>query len=381
MIYLDHHASTTVRPEALERLLASLSEGPGNPHVDTHRAGAGKSRQLECAREAIAKTSGFLPGDVIVTSGATESNNLIVAGLASALREQGRPGIVTLSTEHKCILEAVHRERAAGSELHELPVDSHGYAVVPEDLDWDRVGLLCVMGANNEIGTISALPVSIVDQARSRGVLAHCDAAQLPGRVPLRALLARFDSVSLSGHKFGAPTGIGVLIARRSVRLRLQPHHVGGGQQAGLRSGTVPVALATSFAAALAAADGRVGEDGPRLRRLAEQFCSELESRDVAFVLRGPALQERLPGNLNITFTGVDAMALSFNLREKVAFSLGAACQTKEILPSHVLVAIGLSEVDVEQTVRFGFGWDNTDDEVSKAAAMVAAAVTELRQI
>lgn len=381
MIYLDHHASTTVLPEALSEFVRVTQDGSGNPHVDTHAAGAEKARLVERARALIADVSGFSPQDVIFTSGATEANNLIVSGLYPSLSRVGRATIAHPKTEHKCILEAVNAQVRRGACGLTFEVDKNGVTVVPEDTDWSQVGLLSVMCANNEIGTLNTIASEAIRQARNEGVVLHTDATQLIGRIPAKSVLANFDAVSLSAHKFGGIQGVGVLLANRFVRSRLEPLQVGGGQQGGIRSGTVPVALVHAMATALSVADARAKHEGPRLRALAETFLYQLGGADTEFILRGPSIADRLPGNLSITFPGVDSMALALMLREQIAFSLGAACQTRASTPSHVLRAIGVPDEEIEQTVRIGFGWSSTEQDAVVAARLISGAVASLRNL
>lgn len=378
MIYLDHHASTAVRPESLEAFTDAVRQPPGNPHVDTHWAGAAMAKAAQRARERISESTGFDANDVVVTSGATEANNLVIAGLAGSLRSNGRPVIVAPSTEHKCILEAGRREADRGSRFVELEVTSEGKIKAADHLNWEAVGLLSAMSANNEIGTLETAAPSIIQTARRMGVIVHSDAAQLLGRVPARSTFAEFDAISLSGHKFGAPPGVGVLLLRRAVRHQMLPQMLGGGQQMGLRSGTVSVPLLAAFAAALENAEACALSEGGRMRALSRDFCATLRDLGVTFVLRGPSIDERLPGNLSLSFPGVNAMALALSLRDQVAFSLGAACQTRAIEPSHVLSAIGLADDEVAETIRIGFGWTSTAQEARDAARQIADSVTAL---
>jgi cysteine desulfurase len=237
------------------------------------------------------------------------------------------------------------------------------------------------MAANNEIGTLDPVSDEALQRARSAGVLLHSDATQLIGRLPARQALSRFDAVSLSAHKFGGLQGVGVLLARRAVRAKMVPVQLGGGQQNGLRSGTVPAALVHAMGVAIAIAEANAETEQRRLRKLTQLFIEELSRSGTSFVVRGPALEERLPGNLNLTFPGVDAMALALTLRGDIAFSLGAACQTRSPQPSHVLRALGMSDEEIEHTARLGFGWNSTEQDAVNAARMFSAAVQRLRTL
>jgi cysteine desulfurase len=318
---------------------------------------------------------------VIFTSGATEANNLLIAGISPEMRKRGRPKLIAPATEHKCVLESARNQTKFGSEFTELPVDKWGNVSLPTDFDFSKVGLMSCMAANNEIGSLSAINTRAFAAAKSAGVLLHTDAAQLIGRKPCREILAHFDAVSLSAHKLGGIPGIGALLIKRPWRLALEPTIHGGGQQGGLRSGTLPVPLAYSFAIAAKTAEARSHDEENRLEQLCRIFLNRLEQNKTAYTLRGPGLHERLPGNLNITFHGVDAMALAVTLEGEVSFSLGAACQTRSFIPSHVLQAIGLNNDEISETIRIGFGWTSTEDEALTAANIFSGAVLNLSKL
>ncbi len=378
-IYMDHHATTPVDARVLERMLPYFTEKFGNAASRSHPYGWEAEAAVEAARERVAQLIGAQPQEIVWTSGATEANNLALLGV---LETSPAPGhLVTQATEHKAVLDVARIWEKRGGKLTVLPVDRTG-RIDPEALAaalTPETRLVSIMAANNEIGTLQPLE-RIGRICKERGVLFNTDAAQWVGRLPLDVEGLGVDLLSLSGHKLYAPKGIGALYVRRKApRVVLAPQIHGGGHERGRRSGTlnVPAIVGLGVAAELSLAE--MATEGLRLREL----CAALERGicdHVAGVTKNGHPTERLPGNLHLSFNGVEAEALMMSLRE-VAVSSGAACTSATLEPSHVLRAIGLTPDQAHGSIRFGLGRGTTSAEVDEVAAMVREAVDKLRRL
>ncbi len=377
-LYLDCNATTPLDPRVADAMMPWLREQFGNPHSVNHAFGTDAAAAVEDARRSIARLVGAESREIIFTSGATESNNLAIKGAARFERTmRGRRNrIITVASEHKCVLESVKALAAEGFTTEVLPVGSDG-TVDTERLEralGDDVILVSVMAANNEIGTVQPL-ADIGAMTRARGALFHCDAAQAAGRIPLDVNAAAIDLMSLSGHKVYGPKGIGVLYVRRRPRARIEPLFSGGGQERTLRSGTVPAPLAIGFGkAASLAADNRQ-EDVTRLNTLAHALIKGLPG----IALNGPPLENRLPGNLNLAIEGVDAGHLISEVPE-LAFSTGSACTSTAVEPSYVLRAIGLTPERAASSIRIGIGRFTTANDIAFAHERLAQAISRCRR-
>jgi cysteine desulfurase len=376
-IYLDYQATTPVDPRVLAAMLPYFTERFGNPHSTGHGFGLEAAEAVEAARAQIAALIGAEPREIVFTSGATESNNLAIKGAARFLKGR-RNRVVTLATEHKCVLESVRDLAAEGFEIEILPVERSGLV----DLDRlaaaldDRVALLSVMAANNEIGVLQDL-AAIGALARARGVLLHSDAAQGFGKIPLDVRAMGIDLMSISGHKIYAPKGIGALFVRYRPRVRLEPLFSGGGQERGMRSGTLSPALCVALGAAASLAQVEGAAEAERLAALSRRFRDRLGGAVDGVVLNGDAVR-RLPGNLNLGFRVVPALGLLSAL-PGLALGTGSACSSASVEPSYVLTALGLDDTSANESVRIGFGRFTTVDEVDRAVDAIAAAVRSIR--
>ena len=377
-LYLDCNATTPLDPLVVDAMMPWLREQFGNPHSVNHAFGRDAAAAVEDARRSIARLVGAEGREIIFTSGATESNNLAIKGAARFARKVGRRRnrIITVTSEHKCVLESVKALVAEGFTTEVLPVSSDGTVDI-ERLDralGDDVILVSVMAANNEIGTVQPL-ADIGAMTRACGALFHCDAAQAAGRIELDVNAAAIDLMSLSGHKVYGPKGIGALYVRRRPRARIEPLFSGGGQERTLRSGTVPAALAVGFGkAASLAADNRQ-EEVPRLHALARALMEGL----AGIALNGPPLENRLPGNLNLAVKGVDAGRLISEVPE-LAFSTGSACTSSVVEPSYVLRAIGLTPERAASSIRIGIGRFTTSHDIAFARERLAQAISRCRR-
>lgn len=379
-IYLDNHATTRPDPRVVEAMMPFFTEAYGNPASRTHRFGWEAEAAVESAREQVAAILGARPRDIVFTSGATESDNLAIKGTLEFYRERGRH-IVTLETEHKAVLDTCRRlERSGRAEVTYLKPRGDGL------LDPDHVAkalradtiLLSVMHANSEIGVIQ--PVAEIGAiARSAGVIFHTDAAQSVGKVPIDVDAMGIDLLSLSAHKLYGPKGCGALFVRaRDPRVRLTPTMDGGGQERGLRSGTVNVPGVVGLGAACELAGREMVSEGPRLLALRERLRSRLEAELDEIRVNGD-LERRLPGNLNVSFACVEGEALLMSLKD-VALSSGSACTSASLEPSHVLRALGLRDELAHGSIRFGIGRFNDEAEIDYVAERVIAEVRRLRE-
>jgi len=360
MIYLDYQATTPLAPEAREAMLPYLDEKFGNPH-STHRLGREAKAAVELARERIAAPLGG-DGQLIFTSGATEALNLAIKG-SFARAPNGRRRIVTVATEHAAVLDTAGWLAGQGAELVVLPVDREGMVNLDrmaEAID-DRTALVAAMLVNNEIGVIHPV-AEIAEMARSKGALFLCDAVQGYGRVPLPAGFC--DMVAISAHKIHGPKGIGALWVRNGVALEPQMH--GGGQEAGLRSGTLAPILCAGFGMAAKLMQDRRDEDEAHIEALWRRALARV-SRD--WRINGDVLV-RYRGNLNMRRDGMDSARLIVEQRE-IALSAGSACASGSGRPSHVLKAIGLSDAEARSSIRLGFGRYTSEEELERGLSLL----------
>ena len=376
-VYMDNMATTPVDPRVLADMLPYFDTHFGNAASKTHAFGLAAADAVEKAREEVSRLIGARAQEIVFTAGATEANNLAIKGAVQMVP----PGahIVSCATEHKAVLECCHTLEQQGVEVTYLPVDRYGQI----DLDQlaaaitPRTALISLMAANNEIGVLQPLE-EIGRLARERGVLWHCDAAQAVGKVPLDVEVLGMDLLSASGHKLYAPKGVGFLYVRsRKPRVRLQAQVEGGGQERGLRGGTLNVPGIVGLGRACQLGREEMPAEAARLVQMRRRLCAGLEAALGPLVVNGHA-EERLPGNLNVSFPGVDGTELLLGLRE-IALSSGAACSSRTSAPSHVLRAIGASDDLARASLRFGLGRFNTMAEVEFAIDRTVAQVERLR--
>ncbi|MCB0625167.1 MAG: cysteine desulfurase [Saprospiraceae bacterium] len=383
-LYFDHQASTPVDRRVFQKMSPFFAEMAGNPHSSDHALGWKMSAVVETARTSVAGLIGAEPDEIIFTSGASESNNLAILGLGRRAAGRTRQRILVSAIEHKCVLAAARAlADQCGFTVEVLPVDSAGRVSVAalEGRLADDVLLVSVMAVNNEIGTIQDIR-GLAAAAHKVGAVFHCDAAQAPLALDTRHLASAADLVSLSAHKMYGPQGIGALYMRRDLHERIEPLIYGGGQQEGLRSGTLPVALCVGMGEAagllcIAEAQGL----RERLRRLMEMFVGRISDLPWETRVNGPALTERHPGNANIAFVGFSAHDILQTLQPHLAASTGSACTTGIPEPSHVLRAIGLSGDMAEASIRFSLGAATTEDEIERAVSLIRTALQQLSEI
>ncbi len=377
-VYLDNHATTRTDPQVVEAMLPYFTEQYGNAASVSHRFGWEAEEAVERAREQVARAIGAETREIIFTSGATESNNLAIKGLAQAATRRGKH-LVTCSSEHKAILDPMKRLARQGWDVTIVDCDDYGgvSANAIAGALTDQTALVSIMAANNEVGTIN--PIGEIGRlCHERGIVFHTDAAQAVGKIPLDVRRDEVDLLSLSAHKFYAPKGIGALyVRRRDPQVRLQPLFDGGGHERGFRSGTLPVPLLVGLGMAAELAVARLPEESRRILELRERLHEGLASRVPGIRLNGHP-GDRLPGNLNLSFSDVDGEALMMAMRD-VAVSSGSACSAADPEPSHVLLAMGLSEDLARSSLRFGLGRFTTSEEIDFAIESVARAVERLR--
>ena len=372
-IYADYQATTPVDPRVLEKMLPYWGESFGNPHSNDHIVGWKAAEAVRESQTSVAALIGADPDEIVFTSGATEANNLALFGLARRA-PPSRRRILVSAIEHKCVLAAARAlEEREGFTVEMVAVDGEGFVdlgILESMLD-GSVLAASIMAVNNEVGTIQDLP-AIAALLAGHGIIFHCDAAQAPCAMNVSQLAEYADLISLSGHKMYGPQGIGALYIRRDLQPDIEPIIYGGGQQNGLRSGTLPLPLCVGMAAA--AGILRTTE-GPKERsRISEQrdlFVRLLQNGGIPAPLNGPAAQWRHPGNANLRFSGLAAEDILGSVQPQLAASTGAACASGIPEPSHVLRAMGLSHAEANSSIRFSFGRFTTGCEVEEAARLL----------
>ena len=378
-IYLDHHATTPVDPEVLAEMLPWFTDRPGNPHSRHHEHGWSAEAAVDLARMEISELISAAPDQVILTSGATEANNWALTGIAATLPPDRRR-VVTTNVEHPCVLETARRMAAEGHPVTILPVEAGGGVdpqSVIDELDKGDVGLVSVMLANNEIGTIQ--PVADIGRAtRASGALMPGGAAQALGRIRLDMGRLNVDLLSITAHKLYGPKGIGALVLSDAARRVIRPMMAGGGQQDGLRSGTVPTPLAVGFGAACRLAQDRLDADVTAIRGMRDRLWLGLTGRTDGLHVNGAQLM-RLPGNLNFRVDGAEADDI-IRAAPEIAISTGSACSSENSEPSYVLQAIGLDAAAIRGSLRIGVGRTNTLAEIDTAVEVLAKAISKARQ-
>jgi len=428
-IYMDNHATTPLDPRVLDAMMPYLKEDFGNAASRNHVFGWKAEAAVEAARKQVAQLVGADPKEIVFTSGATESDNLAIKGVIDFYRAKG-DHIITLKTEHKAVLDSCKRlERMRQERIDELKIlrlsELTGKDVQPEevatleikhDLEkdaqfqrWvskvqtgarvtyldvkkdgtvdlealkaaitDKTVLVSIMLANNEIGTVQ--PVAEIGAlCRERGVLFHCDAVQGLGKIPFDVNTAKADLVSITAHKMYGPKGVGALYVRRKPRVRIAPIIDGGGHERGMRSGTLNVAAIVGFGKAAELARTEMPEESKRLVKLRERLLSGLKAKLDMLVVNG-SMENRLPGNLNVSFAYVEGEALMMAIKD-VAVSSGSACTSASLEPSYVLRACGVDEDMAHSSIRFGLGRFNTEEEVDYVVDLMVRAVSRLREM
>lgn len=376
-IFLDYQSTTPCDPRVVAAMLPWFTEGFGNPHSRSHAYGWEAEAAIEIARERIADLIGANAKEVVFTSGATESNNLAIKGVARFYKDK-KNHIITCVTEHKCVLDSCRHLEQEGFRVTYLPVQNNGLV----DLDvlkaaiTDETVMVSIMAINNELGVIQPL-AEIGAICRERGVFFHTDAAQAFGKIPLDVEAMNIDLMSISGHKIYGPKGIGALFVRRRPRVRLEPLITGGGQERGMRSGTLPTPLVVGLGEAAVIAKAEMAKDAEHVKRLADKFLKAVMDDVPDVYLNGDRVQ-RLAGCINLSFAYIEGESMIMAIKD-LAVSSGSACTSASLEPSYVLRAIGVGEDLAHTSIRFGIGRFTTDEEIDRAISIVSGSIEKLR--
>ena len=379
-IYLDNHATTRTDPRVLDAMLPYFTEHYGNAASRNHAFGWEAEEAVERSRKQIAELIGATSKEIIFTSGATESNNLALKGVAQMYAEKGNH-IITAATEHKAVLDTCKRLEKEGVRVTYLPVRRDGLLDLDQlrDAFTDKTILVSVMYANNEIGVIQ--PVREIGRmCKERGVLFHTDGVQAVGKIPVNVIDDNIDLMSMTGHKIYGPKGVGALyVRRRNPRVQLTAQMDGGGHERGMRSGTLNVPGIVGFGAACDLARQELPTEMERLRHLRDRLKAKLEANLEEVYVNG-SMESRLPGNLNMSFAYVEGESLLMGIND-VAVSSGSACTSATLEPSYVLKALGLGDDLAHTSIRFGIGRFNTEEEIDYTAEKVISVVNKLREL
>jgi cysteine desulfurase len=376
-IFLDYQSTSPVDPRVMEAMIPYFTQKFGNPHSRSHAYGWEAEEACEVSRGHVAKLINADSKEIIFTSGATESNNIALKGVAHFYKDK-KNHIITVATEHKCVLDSARHLEMEGFEVTYLPVQKNGLI----DLDAlkaaikDTTVLVSVMAVNNEIGVIQPL-AEIGKLCREKGVFFHTDAAQAFGKIPLDVEAMNIDLMSISGHKIYAPKGIGALYVRRRPRIRLESLFSGGGQERGMRSGTLPTPLVVGLGEAAKIARADMAHDASRTRFLADKFLKQVMDEVPDVFLNGDR-EQRWPGCINLSFAYIEGESMIMAIKN-LAVSSGSACTSSSLEPSYVLRAIGVGEDLAHTSIRFGIGRFTTEAEIDEAVRIVTSSIDKLR--
>jgi cysteine desulfurase len=379
-IYMDYHATTPVDPRVVDAMLPYFTTHFGNSASRNHAFGWEAEEAVETARRQVADLIGANPKEIIFTSGATESNNLAIKGVAEMYREKGNH-VITAVTEHKAVIDTCKKLEKLGGRVTYLPVQKDG-RINLDDLRaaiTDKTILITIMTANNEIGVLQPI-AEIGAIAKEKGILFHTDAVQAVGKVPFSVTDAKVDLVSMSGHKFYGPKGVGALyVRRRNPRVLLAEQISGGGHERGMRSGTLNVPGIVGLGAAAALAQAEMSSEGERLRKLRDRLNKKLHENLDELYING-SMEHRLPHNLNVSFAYVEGESLLMGIND-VAVSSGSACTSASLEPSYVLKALGAGDDLAHSSIRFGLGRWSTEEEVDYVVEKLTTVVRRLREM
>lgn len=378
-LYLDYQSTTPCDLRVVDKMLPYFTSHFGNPHSRNHEFGWTAEQAVETARAQIAHIIGADPREIIYTSGATEANNMALKGVARFYGDK-KKHVITATTEHKCVLDTCRHLEQDGFKVTYLPVQANGLIDLQqlEAAMTNDTLIVSIMAVNNEIGVIQPL-AEIGKLCRERGIFFHTDAAQAVGKIFIDVEAMNIDLLSLTAHKFYGPKGIGALYVRRKPRVRLAPLFNGGGQERGLRSGTVSPALAAGFGEACVIAEREMAAESERLHHLRDHFYNKIKANLDEVYVNGD-LEQRIPGNINISFAYVEGEGLMMRLKD-LAVSSGSACTSSSLEPSYVLRALGVEEELAHTSLRIGFGRMTTYEDVDYAADRIIEAVNQLREM
>ena len=378
-LYLDYQSTTPADPRIVQTILPFFTEKFGNPHSRSHRMGWEAEAAVDIARKQVADLINADEKEIIFTSGATESNNLAIKGCAHFYKQK-KNHIITVATEHKCVIDACRHLKEEGFEVTYLPVQSNGIIdlSILENAITDKTCLVSVMAVNNEIGVIQPLK-EIGAICRKMGVFFHSDIAQAFGKIDIDVNELNIDLASISGHKIYGPKGIGALYVRRRPRIRLLPLINGGGQERGMRSGTLPTPLVVGLGKAAEIAKNEMHQELERIKFLSTMFQDKIMSQIPDVYLNGDT-EKRYPGNINLSFAYVEGESMILAIKD-LAVSSGSACTSASLEPSYVLKSLGLDDELAHTSIRFGIGRFTTEDEIEYAANLIIEKVNRLRDM
>lgn len=378
-IYLDYQSTTPMDPRVIEVVTKTMTEEFGNPHSRTHSFGWKAEELVEIARKQVGDLIGANEKEIIFTSGATESNNMAIKGVYGFYKNTGKNHVISVLTEHKCIINSCRDIEAEGAKVTFLSVDKNGLIDLKEleNAITDKTCLVSVMAINNEIGVIQPLK-EIGEICRKKGVFFHTDAAQAFGKIPLNVDELNIDLMSISGHKIYGPKGIGALYVRRKPRVRLKSIISGGGQERGFRSGTLPTPLVVGLGKAAEIAKNEMQKDFDHIKKLSDKFYNAVGTIDKVY-LNGDK-EKRWIGNLNLSFAGIEGESMIMAIKD-LAVSSGSACTSSSLEPSYVLHAIGVEDDLAHTSIRFGIGRFTTEAEVDYAINLIKEKIAKLREL
>lgn len=382
-IYLDYQATTPMDPRVIDAVTNCMKNDFGNPHSRTHAFGWKSEELVEIARRQVASVINADEKEIFFTSGATESNNIAIKGVAGFYAKSGKNHVITVATEHKCVINSVRDLEQEGFSATFLPVKQDGMIDLEqlEKAITDKTCLVSVMSVNNEIGTIQPL-AEIGKICRKKGVFFHTDAAQAFGKIPLDVEAMNIDLLSISGHKIYGPKGIGAIYIRRKPRVRIKPIFSGGGQERGIRSGTAPTPLIVGLGLAAEIAKNEMQKDFEHAKKLAYKLYDNVTKLTHVY-LNGPDIHDhkkRWIGNLNFSFAGIEGESMIMAIKD-LAVSSGSACTSSSLEPSYVLHSLGVEDELAHTSIRFGIGRFTTEEEIDYAIKLLNEKVGKLREL
>ncbi|AFC71118.1 IscS subfamily cysteine desulfurase [Rickettsia australis] len=378
-IYMDYQATTPLDPRVMEAMLPYFTTKFGNPHSRSHSFGWEAEHAVEEARSRVARLIGADTKEIIFTSGATESNNLAIKGIAKFYGNK-KNHIITVVSEHKCVLDACRHLEQEGIKITYLPIKPNGIIDLEtlKNAITDQTMLVSVMAVNNEIGVVQPLK-EIGKICRERGVFFHSDIAQGFGKIPIDVNEFNIDLASISGHKIYGPKGIGALYVRKKPRVRVTPLINGGGQERGMRSGTLPTPLIVGLGMAAEIAYSEMEKDTKHVNYLFDRFLNNIHSRISKVYLNGDK-DSRYKSNLNLSFAGVEGESIILAIKD-LAVSSGSACTSASLEPSYVLRSMGIGEELAHASIRFGIGRFTTEQEIDYAVNLICSKIDKLREL
>jgi len=378
-IYLDYQSTTPTDPRVIEVMVDCMKNDYGNPHSRTHSFGWKAEEMVEIARRQVANLIGADEKEIFFTSGATESNNIAIKGVARFYQASGKNHIITLTTEHKCVVNAARDLEAEGFTTTFLPVKTDGLVDLEalEKAITDKTAIVSIMTVNNEIGVIQ--PIAEIGKiCRKKGAFFHTDAAQAFGKIPLDVESMNIDLMSISGHKIYGPKGIGAIYIRRKPRVRIKPLFSGGGQERGIRSGTAPTPLIVGLGKAAEIAKNEMEKDSAHIKKLSDKLKTAIEK--LTHVYLNGSETSRYIGNLNFSFAGIEGESMIMAIKD-LAVSSGSACTSSSLEPSYVLHSLGVEDELAHTSIRFGIGRFTTEEEIDYAIKLLNEKVGKLRDL